>query len=66
MQSTTATLGNMKLTNRTAEHSPRTMARLGGLLYLLLAIVGELPLTFWLLIKGINVEQWKKRALESA
>jgi hypothetical protein len=32
----------------------------------LLAIVGELPLTFWLLIKGINVEQWEKRALESA
>jgi hypothetical protein len=32
----------------------------------LTAIVGELPLTFWLLIKGINVEQWKKRALESA
>ena len=32
----------------------------------LLAIVGELSLTFWLLIKGVNVEQWKKRALESA
>jgi hypothetical protein len=32
----------------------------------LLAIVGELPLTFWLLIKGINVEQWKQRALASA
>jgi hypothetical protein len=31
----------------------------------LLAIVGELPLTFWLLIKGVNLEQWKKRALES-
>ena len=31
----------------------------------LTAIVGELPLSFWLLIKGINVEQWKKRALES-
>ncbi len=32
----------------------------------LLAVVGELALTFWLLIKGVNVEQWKKRALESA
>jgi hypothetical protein len=32
----------------------------------LLAIVGELSFTFWLMIKGINVEQWKKRALESA
>jgi len=32
----------------------------------LTAIVGELPLSFWLLIKGVGVEQWKKRALESA
>jgi hypothetical protein len=27
---------------------------------------GELLLLLWLLIKGVNVEQWKKRALESA
>jgi hypothetical protein len=27
---------------------------------------GELFLPLWLLIKGVNVEQWKKRALESA
>jgi hypothetical protein len=27
---------------------------------------GELVLLLWLLIKGVNVEQWKKRALESA
>jgi hypothetical protein len=26
---------------------------------------GELLLVLWLLIKGVNVEQWKKRALES-
>jgi len=32
----------------------------------LLAIVGELSFTFWLMIKGINVEQWTKRALASA
>jgi hypothetical protein len=32
----------------------------------LLAIVGELPLALWLLIKGVNVEQWEKRALEAA
>jgi hypothetical protein len=32
----------------------------------LTAIVGELPLAFWLLIKGVNVEQWKQRALETA
>jgi hypothetical protein len=28
--------------------------------------LGELLITFWLLIKGVNVEEWKKRALESA
>jgi len=28
--------------------------------------VGELLLLLWLLIKGVNVEQWEKRALESA
>jgi hypothetical protein len=27
---------------------------------------GELLLALWLLIKGVNVEQWEKRALESA
>lgn len=30
------------------------------------ASVGELLMTLWLLIKGVNVEQWKKRALEAA
>ncbi len=30
------------------------------------ALIGELSLCLWLLIKGVNVEQWKKRALESA
>lgn len=29
-------------------------------------ILGEGALTVWLLAKGVNVEQWKKRALESA
>ena len=38
MQSTTATLGNMKLTNQTADRSPRAMAHLAGFLYLLIAI----------------------------
>ena len=28
--------------------------------------LGELFLPLWLLIKGVNVEQWEKRALESA
>jgi len=28
--------------------------------------VGEVVLLLWLLIKGINVEQWQKRALEAA
>jgi hypothetical protein len=26
----------------------------------------EIALPLWLLIKGVNVEQWKKRALETA
>lgn len=26
---------------------------------------GEIPIIFWLLIKGVDVEQWEKRALES-
>ena len=29
-------------------------------------LIGELALALWLLIKGVNVEQWQKRALESA
>jgi hypothetical protein len=29
------------------------------------ALIGELPLTLWLLIKGVNVERWHKRALEA-
>lgn len=28
--------------------------------------IGELFITFWLLIKGVNVEQWNKRALAAA
>ena len=28
--------------------------------------LGEIPIIFWLLIKGVNVEQWEKRAFESA
>ena len=28
--------------------------------------LGEVMMVFWLLIKGVNVEQWEKRALESA
>ena len=27
------------------------------------ALVGELPLTWWLLVKGVNVERWRQRAL---
>ena len=29
------------------------------------ALIGEASLCLWLLVKGVNVEQWKKRALES-
>jgi len=31
-----------------------------------LGFIAEVSLTMWLLIKGVNVEQWKKRALGSA
>jgi hypothetical protein len=27
--------------------------------------IGEVALLLWLLIKGVNVKQWEKRALES-
>jgi hypothetical protein len=29
-------------------------------------VIGELSFTFWLLIKGVNVEQWEIRARKSA
>ncbi len=40
----------------------------GVIIYLTgtLGFISEFGLTLWLLIKGVNVEQWKKRALESA
>jgi hypothetical protein len=30
------------------------------------AFLGELPFPLWLLMKGVNVEQWTSRALEAA
>jgi hypothetical protein len=33
---------------------------------ILIALIGSISSILWLLIKGVNVEQWKKRALESA
>lgn len=30
------------------------------------AVISELSLTLWLLLKGVNVERWRERALESA
>ncbi len=30
------------------------------------AVIAELSLTLWLLIKGVNVQRWEKRALEAA
>ena len=30
------------------------------------AIIAELSLTLWLLLKGVDVERWRARALESA
>jgi hypothetical protein len=37
-----------------------------GITFSLFTFLGELLITFWLLIKGVNVEEWNKRALESA
>jgi hypothetical protein len=34
--------------------------------FILFTTYGELLFPLWLLIKGVNVEQWEKRALESA
>jgi len=31
-----------------------------------IAVIGELSFTFWLLIKGINVEKWEKHTLQTA
>jgi len=33
---------------------------------LVATVIGEVSFTFWLLIKGVNVEQWERRARESA
>lgn len=35
-------------------------------LCLAISFIAEASLCLWLLIKGVNVEQWEKRALESA
>ena len=40
---------------------PNSDATLG-----LFGFIGELLFALWLLIKGVNVEEWEKRALESA
>jgi len=37
-----------------------------GVVFSEFTFVGEAVMTFWLLIKGVNVRQWKKRALESS
>ena len=33
---------------------------------LVLALIGELSLSLWLIVKGVNVAKWEERALESA
>jgi hypothetical protein len=47
------------MTNRVDETSPQTYARVAGVLYLMIFGLG-------LLITGVNVEEWERRALESA
>ena len=36
-----------------------------GITFSEFTFLGELLITFWLLIKGVNVDVWEKRALES-
>jgi len=36
-----------------------------GITFAQFTFLGELLITFWLLIKGVNVEEWNKRELES-
>jgi hypothetical protein len=36
-----------------------------AVLVVVTALIGELPLTLWLLIRGVNVERWHRRALAS-
>src|ERR1700712_2471592 len=55
MQSNIATLGNMQLTNRAADRSPRAMARFAGFLYLVItiaAIVAHFYVPSRLLVPG--------------
>ncbi len=37
-----------------------------GITFTTFTFLGEMLIAFWLLIKGVNVEAWNKRALESA
>ncbi len=37
-----------------------------GQVVVLTALLGELPLTLWLLVKGVDVDRWWARADEAA
>jgi hypothetical protein len=37
-----------------------------GITFSEFTFLGEAAISFWLLIKGVKVEEWKKLALESA
>jgi hypothetical protein len=39
---------------------------MGALYFALPIIIAEISFPLWLVFKGVNVEQWKTRALESA
>jgi hypothetical protein len=36
------------------------------MIVVVVTVPGELAFTLWLLIKGVNVERWEERALESS
>ncbi len=55
MESTTATLTNIKIANRTADRSPHAMTRIAGVLYLVItiaAIIGHVYVPSQLLVPG--------------
>ena len=48
----------------TAFLAPQSAASL-AMPVVITALIGELPLALWLLIKGVNVKRWHQRALEA-
>ncbi|MBI5935939.1 MAG: hypothetical protein HY867_19710 [Chloroflexi bacterium] len=63
------------MANRTIETSPQFLARSTGLLYLIviaagiiaqMVIIGSVSQILWFLTKGVNAQQWNRRAVAPA